>query len=426
MSAAQPAASPSGRRDFALLWGGQSVSLLGDQCLVLALPLITVGVLHGSASEAALLQFALYVPFLVFGLPAGVLLEMFSRRTAMIVTNLLQAFAFGAVALLAAGGQLNFPVLFIAALLAGVAVVFFQVAYTSYTPCLFEDADDLHKANSRLALSDSLSRTLGPAIGGALLAVIGATGVVATDAISFALASFALTFVKTRDEPEHDRSVARTMWREVAVGLRFVWNHPVVQPVMLCGTAYMFFLSALEASLVLYCREVLGLSTTMTGVVIGAAAAGYPIGNMLSRWAVRRVGVYRALAGSASLSVAGIIAMPALGSLGGLIGAGGLVLGSVLHSIGEGSYSPSSLTLRQLVTPQPLLKRVSAVQRFMLWGAVAAGGLLAAAMIALFSLRTAVWVGALGTATCIPLLLRRDVGRECFRGSGPSAAEPAE
>jgi MFS family permease len=160
----------------------------------------------------------------------------------------------------------------------------------------------------------------------------------------------------------------------------------------------------------------------LTGIVVGAAAAGYPVGNLLSGWVRWRLGTARALAATASLSVVGLIAMPVLGSLGGLAGAAALTLGSVVHSLGEGAYSPTSLTLRQVVTPDHLLRRVNAVQRFMMWGALAAGGLAAAAIISALSLTAAVWIGAVGTVTCLPLLLRRGIRQE-FEIGGPLAPE---
>jgi hypothetical protein len=66
-----PPGDRSGRRDFRLLWTGQSLSLLGDQFMVVALPLLAVTTLGVSAAQAALLPFALKLPFLVLGLPAG-------------------------------------------------------------------------------------------------------------------------------------------------------------------------------------------------------------------------------------------------------------------------------------------------------------------------------------------------------------------
>jgi MFS family permease len=383
---------------------------LGDQFMVLALPLLAVTVLGSSPAQAALLPFGLFFPFLVLGLPAGAIVERLPRRTTMLVCNGLQALAFGAIWLLAATDSLTFQLLFGLVLLSGCAVVFFQIAYTSYLPTLYRDPQALHRGNARLALSESTARTIGPMMAGPLIQGVGVIGAIAVDAVSFVASVVSLLLIRHREPPrqitERQRGWIR---RDIAAGLRFVGSHSMLQPIMLCGTTYVLFLSAVETSLVLYCRNVLGLTPNWIGAVIGAAAAGYPIGNLLSTGLASRAGMPRTLLISASVSVVGIVAMPALGMLGGIAGAVGLVAGSIVHCIGEGAYGPASLTLRQTETPADLLGRVGAVQRFLMWGAVAAGSLLAAGSTALFGLSGAIWIGALGTGLCIPVLLRRGV-----------------
>lgn len=403
------------RRDFGLLWAGQTTSLFGDQFMVLALPLLAVTVLGASPAQAALLPFALFFPFLVLGLPAGAIVERLRRRATMSVCNSLQVLAFGAIWLLAATDILTFPLLFGLVLLSGCAVVFFQVAYTSYLPTLYHDPRALHLGNSRLALSESTSKTIGPMMAGPLIQGIGVIGAIAVDAVTFIASVVSLMLIRHQEPPRQITNRERG-WirRDIAVGLRFVGRHPMLQPIMLCGTTYVLFLSVIETSLVLYCRNVLGLTPNWIGAVIGAAAAGYPIGNLLSTGLASRMGLPRTLLISASISVIGIVAMPALGMLGGNAGAVGLVAGSIVHCIGEGAYGPASITLRQTETPGELLGRVGAVQRFLMWGAVAAGSLIAAGSTALFGLSSAVWIGALGTVLCIPVLLRRGVRTAVF------------
>ncbi|ACZ89049.1 major facilitator transporter [Streptosporangium roseum DSM 43021] len=404
------ACAPSVRRDFGLLWAGQSLSLFGDQFMTLALPLLAVTVLEASPAQAALLPFALFLPFLPLGLPAGAIVDRLSRRMTMLVCDGVQVAAFGAVWALAATGTLTFPLLFCLVLLSGCAMVFFQVAYTSYLPSLYGDPQDLHRGNTRLALSESASKALGPMAAGPLIHVLGLVGALAANAISFTASVVSLALIRHREQPgESAPRVRGWLRRDVATGLRFALGHPILQPVLMCGTTYVLFLSMVETSLVLYCRNVLGLSPQWIGVVIGAAAAGYPIGNLLSSRLIRRFGTPRTLLGAASLSVLGIVSMPALGSLGGAAGTAGLIAGSIVHCVGEGAFSPTSLTLRQTATPAGLLGRVGAVQRFLLWGAVALGSLLAAGATALGGLSAAVWIGALGTVLCIPALLRQGI-----------------
>ncbi|MEU7828728.1 MFS transporter [Nonomuraea sp. NPDC049129] len=427
--------SPLGRatrrtadRDFGLLWAGQSLSLFGDQFMTLALPLLAVTVLGASPAQAALLPFALFVPFLPLGLPAGAIVDRLPRRTVMLVCDGVQVLAFGAIWVLAVLGGLTFPVLFALILVSGCAVVFFQVAYTSYLPSLYGEAEALHRGNTRLALSESAAKALGPMAAGPVIAALGLVGAIAANMVSFTASLTSLALIRHREKvatelsttapgtapgsgtttPGHGREPG-WMRRDIAEGLRFALRHPILRPVLACGTVYVLALSMVETSLVLYCRNVLGLSPGWIGVVIGAAAAGYPIGNLLSTRLIRRLGSPRTLVLAASVSVLGIVAMPALGSLGGAPGAIGLVAGSIVHCVGEGAFSPTSITMRQVLTPASLLGRVGSVQRFLLWGAIALGSLLAAAATALGGLAAAVWIGALGTILCLPALLQRGI-----------------
>jgi MFS family permease len=414
-----PAARARARRDFRFLWTGQSLSLWGDQFMVLALPLLAVDVLHTSVAEALLLPSALFFPFLVLGLPAGAIVERLRRRTTMLVANLAQMVCFGVIWLLAVTHVLVFPVLFTLLTISGCAVVFFQVAYTSYLPSLFTDPGDLHRGNARLALSESTSLTGGRAVGGFVVRLLGIVGAVAANALSF-LASVTALALMRHQEPPRPVTKRERGWlrRDIGTGLKFVSGHPQLQPVILCGTLYLLFLSMVDTSLVLYCGRVLGLSPMWTGVVMGAAAVGYPIGNLISARVAKRLGTARAMVTTISVSVTGILAMLALSTLGGTAGALGLIAGSIVHGIGEGSYIPTSLTLRHRVTPPELLTRVGSVQRFAMWGAVSLGSLLASGATAMVGLRAAVWMGALAALLCIPALLRRGILAE-VRGAVP-------
>lgn len=397
-------------RDFGWLWTGQSLSLFGDQFMVLALPLLAVMILHTSPAVAILLPFTLYLPFLILGLPAGAIVERMRRRTMMLCCNGIQLMMYGLIWALTATHHLTFPLLAALVAASGCAVVFFQVAYTSYLPGLLTDPGRLHIGNSKLALSESSSVTVGPMIAGPLIQSLGIVTAIAANVVSFAASVATLSAIRYREPAPTPRQRERGwMKRDILDGLRFVSRHQVLQPVLACGTIYALFLSMIETSLVLYCLHVLHLSPRWIGVVTGAAAAGYPIGNVASVWVSRRLGAHTGLMMAATLSVAGILVMPVMGTIGGLIGVIGLVVGSIVHCIGEGAYGPMSLTLRQTESPAELLSRISSVQRFFMWGAVAVGSLLASITTALVGLSGAVWIGALGTTLALPALFRRDM-----------------
>lgn len=401
------AQAPTARRDFSLLWAGQSTSLLGDEVMLIALPLLAVTTLGVSAAEAALLPFALFGPFLIVGLPAGAIVDRLPRRATMMVSDGAQAVVFATIAVLALLDVLSWPLLLLLVGVAGCATVFFQVSVASYLPSLFARPSDLHRGNARLYLSESVARVVGPMLAGPLIALAGATAAIGANAGTFGASVLALLGIRHREGPPAPPPRTRGwLRRDIRDGLRFVVGHRLLEPVILCGAVYVLFLSMIEASLVLYCRDVLGLAVATIGLVVGSAAAGFPIGNLVSGRLIGVLGIPRTLVAAAFVSVAGILVMPVAGSAGSVAG---LIAGSVLHSVGEGAFGPTALTLRQTATPSGLLARVNSVQRFLIWGMIPLGSLLAAAAIAGAGLSAALWIGAVGTALCLPILIRRGI-----------------
>lgn len=404
---------PSRRSDFRLLWAGQSLSLLGDQFALLALPLLALEVVGASAAQAALLPFALSAPFLVFGLPAGAIVDRLPRRLTMLTCDALQTVAFALIALLALFDALSYPVFMTLVAISGCTIVFSQIAYTSYLPELLTRKDELQLGNSRLFFSESVSRTVGPMVAGPVIAAFGVVAAIWTNAITF-VASLVTLFAIRPSAVRPSPKPRERGWlvRDIREGMAFVFRHDRLEPVIMCGVVYVGFLTMIESSLILYCRNVLGLGATGIGVVIGAAGAGFPVGNLLFPKLAARFGVARTLAASASVAVLGLVLTSVAGLFGSIVG---LVAAGVIHGVGEGVFGPTALTLRQTEAPPALLGRVNSVQRFLLWGSGPIGSLLAAACIHLWGLRVALLVGGIGTSLCLPLLMRRGILQEIRR-----------
>ena len=136
-------------RDFRLLWGGETVSELGSQVSLLALPLLAVGPLHATALEMGLLTAASTAAFLVVGLPAGVWVDRMRRRRVMIGADVGRVVALGSIPIAYALGDLTLAQLFVVTLVSGLLTVFFDVAYQSYLPTLVGRAH-LVEGNAKL------------------------------------------------------------------------------------------------------------------------------------------------------------------------------------------------------------------------------------------------------------------------------------
>ena len=386
------------------------MNLLGDQFAVLALPLLAIEIVGASIAQAALLPFALFVPFLLLGLPAGAIVDRLPRRATMLICDLVQAAVFTIIVMLALFDLLRFPVLMTMVTIGGSAMVFFQVAYTSYLPELMSSEQELQSGNSRLYLSESMSRTIGPMAAGVMVAAFGIVAALVFNAATFVISVVFLLSIRHRASCRQAKPVEPGwLYRDIREGIAFVVSHDKIEPVISCGVVYVAFLSMIEASLVLYCKSVLSLNPAAIGLVVGAVAAGFPIGNLLSPRLVAHIGVGRTLALSAAISVAGIVFIPIAGSVASV---SALIVANVIHGIGEGVFGPTALTLRQSETPASLLGRVNSVQRFLIWGAIPLGSLMTFVCIKLWGLNIAMWVGGLGTVLCLPVLLRRGLYNE--------------
>src|SRR5947207_5815913 len=136
MTGDHPSISLWHRRDFGLLWAGQSVSELGSQVSVLALPLVAIDLLHASTFGVGLLTSLQTLPFLLVGLPAGAWVDRWRRRPVLIAADVGRAAALLTVPAAWALSILTLAQLYVVSVVTGVLTVFFDVAYQSYLPAL--------------------------------------------------------------------------------------------------------------------------------------------------------------------------------------------------------------------------------------------------------------------------------------------------
>src|SRR6476659_8876872 len=128
----------SGYRDFRMLWAGETISLLGSEITVLALPLVALIELHASPAQLGLLTAARWAPYLALTLPAGVWVDRHRRRPVLVAADLGQAALLIAVPVLAALDALGIGALAVIAFGVGTCSVFFELAYRAYLPAIVE------------------------------------------------------------------------------------------------------------------------------------------------------------------------------------------------------------------------------------------------------------------------------------------------
>ncbi|WP_143264505.1 MFS transporter, partial [Amycolatopsis kentuckyensis] len=206
-----------GNRDFRLLWTGETTSMLGSMVASTALPLVAVVTLQASTFGVALLTAVAWLPWLVIGLPAGAWVDRLPKRPVMLICNTVSMAVFGSVPLVAAFGLLTMPYLLVAALLGGVAKVFFSLAYRAYLPTLV-GKDDLLEGNAKLDGSESATQVAGPGLAGLLAQAFGPVSGILVDAVSFGVSVLCVRAIRVRETVV---AAKRTPLRsQIAEGLR--------------------------------------------------------------------------------------------------------------------------------------------------------------------------------------------------------------
>lgn len=371
------------------------VSALGSQVTVVAAPLTAVLVLHAGAAQAALLSAAATAPFLLLALPAGAWVDRWDRRRTMLVTDVLRGLLLLLVPAAAWLGVLDLALLAVVAFLVGALGVLFDVAALSAAPSLAEGAG-LARLNGQLEVARAAAHTGGPAAAGLLVQVVTAPFALLVDAASYLASALLLRGLPSVPSPGSAATDGSTL-AAVAAGLRYCWKHPYVRPLAMTAAWSNLWAEGVMAVLVPYAVRDLGLSAGQVGLVLALANVGYLIGGALAPTVMARVGVGRTALLGAALS-SGLVLVP-------LDVAGPVMLrlatGLGLAAAGGAIWNVAAVSLRQATTPEAMLSRMNATNRFVIWGTMPLGSVVGGALAALGGPALAVVVCAILAPLCL-------------------------
>lgn len=348
--------------NFYKLWLGQSISLLGTQFTVVALPLFALEVLETNEANAALLRGIIFVPYLIFGLVAGALIDILHRKKVLLICSICQGVLFLSVFILTVSNIITFPLLVFLMFLNGIFTTFYNITIPTFLPEILTDKDNLKKGNAQLALSESLSIVIGPMLAGIVITLVGLTGIFTVDAVTYFVCFLCVLFIsrfKSHTEGTLKNVNIKSIYINIYEGLIYFKKHPVLEPIVSCGAVYGFFKYILNSILVIFLYKVMGLSELEIGFVVGSSAIGFLIGNTILVKKSQQINNTKMLVYSATVSVIGLSSIPIMGYFGTVFG---IVAASIIHGIGEGVFGPYAATIRQLVSPNHMLGRVNAGQ----------------------------------------------------------------
>ncbi|HKF38640.1 MAG TPA: MFS transporter [Ktedonobacteraceae bacterium] len=365
-------------RDFLLLWNGQTISTLGTNMSTLALPLLALALTH-SPAQAGLLTAMRLLPYLLFSLPAGALIDRWDRKAVMIGCDLVRWLALGSVPLAFALGHLTLIHLYVVALVEGTAYVFFSLAQIAALPQVVSSAQ-LPQAYALDTTTEYIGTLLGPSLGGFVIGLVpivalGASLAYLADSLSYLVSVLSLLFIRVSFQMKRAARNKLALRKEIAEGLRFLWRQPLLRTMVVLTMVVNFLLSPVTLVVIVLARGMLHIDVRMLGIILSAGGVGGVLGGVIAPWIRTRTRFGQVIIGSvivwgiATLLLAFASAPPVLA-----VGVGVISLMWPIYAVVLVSY-------RLSLTPDHLQGRVNSAFRFLSYGSEPLGAALGGALL---------------------------------------------
>ena len=391
-------------RDFRRFWLGESISLIGDQITLIALPLVGVLAVHADAAEMGYLGAAALIPNLLFSLHAGAWLDRRGRRRqAMIATALARAALLATIPVAYWLDVLTMAQLYVVSFLIGTLSVLFFVAYSTLFVSLVP-RDRYLEANSLLHGSRAFSFVAGPSIGGLLVQIFSAPGALIADAVSFLVSAFSLGSIHPTEPPTEE---ARANLR---AGIAYIRRSPIIRASLLATATINFFNFVFWALFFLYATKTLGVGAGLLGLVLGAASVGGVLGSIVTGRISRRIGVGPAFVAGSIVFPAPLVLVPLAGGSDWTIVAF-LFAAEFLSGFGVMVLDITAGSIKAALVPDRLRARVAGAYMVVNYGVRPIGALVGGALGTWIGLRLTLWIASLGAIAGVLWLLPSPVLR---------------
>ena len=387
--------------NFWKLWSANGFSNLGDGLYQILLPLLAAQ-LTDSPTRIATLSVMLSLPWLLFALQAGSIVDKFDRHKVMFWVTCGRVVLLFLLTIAVIMNFISLPFLYIVAFLMGVGETLVDTAFTSIVPAVVS-RDRLNWANAQITAMQTVTNTfIGPPLAG-LLAGMSFALATGSSTLMYVAAAFALLLIRgTFTAPAHTDSPTRPhIWAHVTGGLRFLWNNRLIRDLTLFTASMNIFWSGWGALLVLYAVKPgpMELSEFEYGLLLTVMAVGGLLGSMLANRLQKQLGTRNALA----LDFVGtilLVGIPALTANFWAVGAAVFIAG-----MGASVWVILVASIRQQVVPSDLLGRVYSASRFVSWGIGPLGAATAGLIAEFWGIRTMFAIGALASILTLLLFL---------------------
>ena len=358
------------------LWTASVISNLGDGVAQIAYPWLATLLTRDPALIAGV-ALAQRLPWLVFSLHAGVIVDRGDRRKLMVWMNTMRFFVTVAVTIAVAADALTMPVLYLAALTLGAAEVIYDNSSQTILPRIVAK-ERLERANGNLWGAEMImNQFVGPPLGGFLIAAAIAVPF-GFDAVTFGASALLIALIggTFRTAPDSDTPVERRSMRaDIAEGFGWLWQHKLIRRLAILLGIMNGIGTAMFAIEVLFAQEILGLDARGFGLLATAAAIGGVVGSQVAPAITKRIGpgpsLYLTLF---SGGVAGV----GIGLTSNAFVVGAMFFLFMLTAV---IWNVITVSLRQSVIPDRLLGRVNSVYRLFGWGSMPIGAAIGGALV---------------------------------------------
>jgi MFS family permease len=391
---------------FRWLWSASMLTNVGDGIVLAAGPLLVASQTR-DPFLVSLAFFCEFLPSLVLGSVAGVVVDRVDRRRIIIIVNLVRAALLGLLAMAIAIGTVNIAVVLGALLLLGTAETFADLGSQSLLPRLVP-SQALGLANARLQSAHLLvNELIGPPIG-AFLFVLGMAIPFATDAICFLFGAILVSRISSSTSPSRTEAAAAgstssglaAVWRDLVDGYRWLRGHPPMRTLALTIVAFNVTFGAAWSVLVLYAGDRLGMDSVGFGLLTTASAIGGIVGTALYGPLERRFSLAQIMRGGLLIETLthltfAVTTSPAVA-----------LATMVVFGAHEVIWWTTSVTIRQRAVPDELMGRVAGIYTVGLTGGIVVGTPIGGLLARSFGITAPFWFGFVGSAILVTVLWR--------------------
>jgi MFS family permease len=406
-------------RVFRRIWGSTLISSLGAQITLLALPLTAATVLNASPTQMGLLTTMEILPFLLFSLPSGVWLDRVRKLPVYVGGEVLLALAVASVPLATWMGWLSMGWLYAVGFVLGVVYTVAgsaaQVVLTQIAP-----RERLVEAHAKNALASSGAEVAGPGVAGVLIKALGAPWALVVDAALVLGSALILRGIRVRETVQ--AAVAGNFMKELREGLGFVRSQRLLLVLAASVGGWQLVYNSALVVQILYATRELGLSAHGVGLSYIALGLGTVLASVFGNRLSARLGPGPSLVLGAALSALGWLSA-ALAPVGVL---GVAAFAFMLFAFGAGAVLIfiNFLSLRQAVTPAPLLGRMTSIMRWLILLPAGPGALIGGWLGEHVGLRAALLFAGVGGLVLSALVWRSAMIRS-LRRLPEAAPDPA-